>query len=66
MRNLYDIDAVIRKSGVDWTRLVSTAQEWGVERVTWLTLHMLEDIAGTSLPRPRCSQRLRIPSRLPR
>jgi hypothetical protein len=32
VRSHYDIDAVIRNGGVDWTRLVSTAQEWGVER----------------------------------
>jgi hypothetical protein len=50
VRNLYDIDAVIRRGGVDWTRLVTTAREWGAERVTWLTLRLLQEIAGTPLP----------------
>lgn len=50
VRNLYDIDAVIRQSGVDWTRLVTTAREWDAERVTWLTLRLLQEIAGTPLP----------------
>jgi hypothetical protein len=50
VRNLYDIDAVIRRGGVDWTRLVTTAREWGAERVMWLTLRLLEDIVGTPLP----------------
>jgi hypothetical protein len=50
VRNLYDIDAVIRKGGVDWTRLLTTAREWGAERVIWLTLRLLQEIAGTPLP----------------
>lgn len=29
LRNLYDMDAVIRGGEVDWTTLTATAQEWG-------------------------------------
>lgn len=50
VRNMYDIDAVIRKGGVDWTCLLTTTREWGAERVVWLTLRLLQSIAGTTLP----------------
>lgn len=50
VRNLYDIDAVIRREVVDWQQLVATAHLWHAERVTWLTLRLLEDIAETPLP----------------
>ena len=49
-RNLYDIDAVIRRGGIDWRRLAITAREWGAQRVVWLTFRLLDEIAGTPLP----------------
>lgn len=49
-RSLYDIDAVIRRGGVDWQGLAVTAREWGAQRVLWLTFRLLQEIAGTPLP----------------
>ncbi len=49
-RNLYDIDGVIRRGGIDWQRLAISAREWGAQRVVWLTFRLLEEIAGTPLP----------------
>jgi len=58
VRNLYDIDAVIRRGGVDWAQLVAAAREWKAERVLWLTLRLLQEIAGTPLPAERLMQLL--------
>lgn len=48
LRNLYDIAEVLRQNAdqVDWRKLAGTAREWGAQRVTWLTLRLLEKITG--------------------
>lgn len=52
LRGLVDIALVIHKfrSEIDWNRLVEIAKSWGAERVTALTLKLLETQLNVSIP----------------
>jgi len=52
LRSLYDIAEVLRLKGaeLDWQRLLTTARQWGTERVTWLTLRLLQALSGATPP----------------
>ena len=49
---LYDIAKVLHhyKGQLDWTKLSAIAQAWGVERVTWMTLRLAQDLLGAEVP----------------
>jgi hypothetical protein len=53
LRNLYDIAEVLeqRSAKMNWQKLLATAQQWGVQRVTWLTFQLLKAI--TRVPAPK-------------
>jgi hypothetical protein len=53
LRNLYDIAEVLeqRMARMNWQKLLATAQQWGVQRVTWLTFQLLKAI--TRVPAPK-------------
>ena len=52
LRNLFDIAETLRCFGaqVDWQKLVQIAQEWGTERITWLTFRLLREVTGVEVP----------------
>ena len=52
LRGLMDIALVIHKfeAEIDWQELVLTAQSWGAERVTALTLKLVETQLGMPIP----------------
>jgi len=52
LRGLYDIDEVLRhfEGQVNWRTLVKIAQDWGSERVTWLTLTLVGKLLGAEIP----------------
>ena len=51
-RGLHDIAAVLRRNAdrFDWLRLVTTAQQWGAQRVAWLTFQLLPRVTGVAVP----------------
>ncbi len=53
LRNLYDIAEVLeqRRARMNWQKLLATAQQWGVQRVAWLTFQLLEAITRVSAPK---------------
>jgi hypothetical protein len=52
LRSLYDIAKVIQKfyAQIDWRKLVLISKDWGVERVVWLTLCLLDEIFSIEVP----------------
>lgn len=52
LRGLFDIAEVLRhfQGQVDWKRVISTARQWGAERVVWLVLKLTEQLLGTEIP----------------
>lgn len=52
LHSLYDIAEVLRLKGaeVNWQWLLTTARAWGIERVTWLTLRLLQELADANPP----------------
>lgn len=52
LRSLYDIAAIIHQhpDKIDWPILVGKAKEWKMERVLWLTLHLVKDLLGAEVP----------------
>jgi len=52
VRGLYDLAAVLQRRGaeIDEARLVETARQWGVQRVVWLTLRLMQRVTGVEAP----------------
>ena len=52
LRGLFDIAAVLRRNAgqFDWQHLVTTAQQWGAQRVAWLTFQLLHRVTGVAVP----------------
>lgn len=53
LRNLYDIAEVLeqRMARMNWQKLLATAQQWGAQRVTWLTFQLVEGITRVTAPK---------------
>ncbi|NMC17688.1 MAG: nucleotidyltransferase family protein [Chloroflexi bacterium] len=53
LRNLYDIAEVLeqRMARMNWQKLLATAQQWGAQRVTWLTFQLVEGVTGVTAPK---------------
>jgi hypothetical protein len=52
VRGLYDLATVLQRRGaeIDEARLVETARQWGAERVTWLSLRLMQRVTGVEAP----------------
>lgn len=52
LRGLYDIAEVLRhfKRQTDWKKVIEIAEQWGVERVIWLVLKLVEEMLGAEVP----------------
>ena len=52
LQNLVDIAHSIEKfdAEMDWKVLISSAKQWGVERVIWLTFRLLDEVLDIHVP----------------
>jgi len=52
VRGLYDLAAVLQRRGgeIDWRQLEESARQWGVQRVVWLTLRLMQRVTGEEVP----------------
>lgn len=59
VKYLYDIVEVLQRfeGRIDWQQLAATAKVWGVERVVWLTLRLVQEITIAAVP-PEALQQL--------
>lgn len=50
--SLYDIALIIHQQAdqIDWPGLAGRAAGWKMERVLWLTLHLVRDLLGAAIP----------------
>lgn len=52
LRSLYDIALILHQQAdqIDWPGLAGRAAGWKMERVLWLTLHLVRDLLGAAIP----------------
>jgi hypothetical protein len=52
LQNLVDIAQSVDKFAgeIDWKMLITTAEQWGIERVIWLTFRLMEAVLEFHLP----------------
>jgi len=52
LRSLYDIALILHQQSdqIDWLNLTARAAKWNMERVLWLTLRLVRDLLGATVP----------------